>query len=270
MHFGCIHRFFLAVLWLCVAGPVFAQRTDSSRVYRLDQSVITERRDRPIFSEGVGISGEINMGKIQTIPSFMGNVDPLRFIRLLPSVQLSAENEGGLYMQGSEHSHTLISQGGVPLYGVSHLLGMYSVFNTPHYRGMRYATSPGPESRIGGGIDLLLRDSLVQRPHGDFSLGLLSAQGSMALPTGQRSSLFLSARRTFMNLLYSSFMKNDYFSMRYGFTDANLTWLWKPSKTDKVWVDAFYANDAAEMVGFAVDEFRATWQNYLGAVHWVH
>ena len=230
MHFGCIHRFFLAVLWLCVAGPVFAQRTDSSQVYRLEQSVITEHRDRQLLSEGVGISGEINLGKIQAVPSFLGNGDPLRFVRLLPSVQLNAENEGGLYMQGSEHSHTLISQGGIPLYGVSHLLGMYSIFNSSHYKGMRYGTSPGPESRIGGGIDLQLQDSLVYCPKGEFSVGLLSAQGTVAMPAGRKSSVFLSARRTYMNLLYSPFMRNQYFSFSYGFTDANLTWLWKPSK----------------------------------------
>ena len=270
MHFGCIHRFFLAVLWLCVAGPVFAQRTDSSQVYRLEQSVITEHRDRQLLSEGVGISGEINLGKIQAVPSFLGNGDPLRFVRLLPSVQLNAENEGGLYMQGSEHSHTLISQGGVPLYGVSHLLGMYSIFNSSHYKGMRYGTSPGPESRIGGGIDLQLQDSLVYCPKGEFSVGLLSAQGTVAMPAGRKSSVFLSARRTYMNLLYSPFMRNQYFSVSYGFTDANLTWLWKPSKKDKVWVDAFYAQDAASISGFVFDQLNAKWQNYLGALHWVH
>ena len=216
------------------------------------------------------MSGEVNMEKIRLVPSFLGNADPLRFVHLLPSVQLNAENDGGLYMQGSEHSHTLISQGGVPLYGVSHLLGLYSVFNSPHYKGMRYSTSPGPESRIGGGIDLLLRDSLVHRPQGDISIGLLSAQGSVALPAGRQSSVFLSARRTFMNLLYSSFMQAPYFSLNYGFTDANLTWLWKPSKTDKVWVDAFFAHDVANISGFVIDEFRTKWLNGMGALHWTH
>ena len=96
MPWRCVHKVLLAAIWLSAAGPVLAQQPDSTKAYRLEQSVITDWRDRPVLSEGLGISGDINMGKIQAIPSFLGNSDPLRFIRLLPSVQLNAENDGGL------------------------------------------------------------------------------------------------------------------------------------------------------------------------------
>ena len=270
MHWRCVHNALFAVLWLCAAGPVLAQRPDSTKVYRLEQSVITDWRDRPVLHEGMGISGDINLGKIQSVPSFLGNADPLRFIHLLPSIQLNAENDGGLYMQGSEHSHTLISQDGVPMYGVSHLLGLYSVFNPTHYSGMHYTTSNGPESRIGGGIDMRVRDTLATRLQGDFSVSLLSAQGTMAIPTGPKSSIFVSARSTFMNLLYKSFMENEYFKLSYGFSDANFTWLWKPSRKDKIWADLFYAQDATDVVGLAVDDCDVKWFNGLGSLHWTH
>lgn len=128
----------MALLLLLGQGAAAQEVRDT-----LGKSQITVRLDRPMLENVQGISGTVNTAKIATIPSFLGNADPLRFVRLLPSVQLSTELEGGLYMQGSDHSHTRISQGGVPLFGVQHMLGLFSVFNTPHYKGMQYTTSAG-------------------------------------------------------------------------------------------------------------------------------
>ena len=106
----------------------------------VSRSVIVERvYNKPMVINSKGISGTVNTDKIAAVPSFLGNADPIRFVRLLPSVQMNTEIEAGIYMQGSEHSHTLVSQAGVPIYGVSHLLGLFSVFNTSHYQGMQYS-----------------------------------------------------------------------------------------------------------------------------------
>ena len=147
--------------------------------FNLNKSVITEQLKKPIILNSRGISGEVNTDKIASIPAFLGNPDPIRFVRLLPSVQLNTETDAGLYMQGSEHSHTLISQEGVPLYGASHMMGFFSAFNSPHYKGMRYSTTCGQESRIGGIVDMQLADTVARKFSADLSLGLLSAQGTV-------------------------------------------------------------------------------------------
>lgn len=236
----------------------------------LGKSQITVRLDRPMLENFQGISGTVNTAKIATIPSFLGNADPLRFVRLLPSVQLSTELEGGLYMQGSDHSHTRVSQRGVPLFGIQHMLGLFSVFNTPHYKGMQYTTSAGPESRIGGAVDMLLQDTLARRVTGTVSLGLLSAQGTISAPLGQKSALTVSARRTFVNLLYGRWLQYEGFPLHYGFTDGNLTWQWKPSERDHVWVDLFAGGDNASTGQAVVERAEARWYNAMGAVHWTH
>ena len=236
----------------------------------LRRSVITIERDKPMVVNAQGISGAVNTDKIGAVPSFLGNADPVRFVRLLPIVQLNTEMEGGLYMQGSDHSHTLISQEGVPIYGASHLLGLFSIFNTPHYQGMEYTTSTGTQTRLGGWVDMQLPDTLARRFGGEYSVGLMSAQGTLRVPTGSRSALTASVRRTYINLLYKPFLKLKDLPLRYSFTDANLSWLWRPSRTDRVTVDLFGGVDNGRTGMAIIDRVEGRWYNALGAVHWTH
>ena len=255
---------------LAVCWTARAQEPDSVAQLSLDRSVITERLIKPIVINSRGVSGEVNVSKISTVPSFLGNADPIRFVRLLPIVQLNTEVEGGLYMQGSDPSHTLICQRGVPIYGASHLLGLFSVFNSPHFKGVKYETSAGSEPRLGGLIEMQLQDTLARRFRGEFSLGLMSAQGSVSMPLGSRSALTLSARRTYINLLYGRFLKYQDAPMHYGFTDVNATWFWKPGKRDRIWVDLFGCLDDGDVQGGIIEELQAKWYNALGALHWTH
>ena len=260
----------LSLLLLALCFCAYAQEPDSLVNEKLNNSLIVERLEKPMIKAGQGISGEVNVGKISAIPSFMGNADPIRFVRLLPSVQLSTELEGGLYMQGGESSMTLVSQQGVPVYGITHLLGLFSVFNTPHYRGIQYSTSAGQETRLAGLIDIQLQDTLARKFTGDISLGLLSAQGTLSIPTGKKSTLTVSARRTFINTVYGKVLKYENYPMYYGFTDANLTWLWKPTKRDNVWIDLFGCMDKGELASGLLEKMAAQWYNGLGAIHWNH
>ena len=247
-----------------------AQERDTVAHENLKNSVITEQMDKPMVLNRQGISGEVNMGKIAAIPSIMGNSDPIRFVRLLPSIQLSTEMEGGLYMQGSESSMTLVSQQGVPMYGMSHLLGLFSVFNTPHYKGIQYATTSGQEPRLAGLIDIQLKDTIARKFTGDLSLGLLSAQGTLGIPLGRKSSLNVSARRTFINTIYGGMLKYMDFPLRYGFTDANITWQWRPTKRDHIWVDVFGSLDQGGLGAGLIEKMEANCYNGLGALHWNH
>ncbi|MBQ4286329.1 MAG: TonB-dependent receptor, partial [Bacteroidales bacterium] len=205
----------------------YAQGIDTVAHLDLEKSVITEKLNRPMIENLEGISGSVNVEKIRAVPSFLGNSDPIRFARLLPSIQVNTESDGGLYMQGSDYSHTILSIGGVPVYGGSHLLGMFSVFNATHYKAMDYSTSAGQASRLGGSIDMQLQDTVPRRFSGELSAGLISAQGTLSFPTGKHSGMILSARRSYINLLYGRWLKFNDEPIVYNFTDGNLTWYWK-------------------------------------------
>lgn len=267
---SCLRNSLSLLLLVVCCFCAYAQEPDTLANERLENSLIIERLEMPMIQANQGISGVVNVDKISTVPSFMGNSDPIRFVRLLPSVQLSTEIEGGLYMQGGESSMTMVSQQGVPVYGITHLLGLFSVFNTPHYRGIQYSTTSGQETRLAGLIDIQLQDTLARKFTGDVSLGLLSAQGTLSFPTGKKSALTVSARRTFINLVYSNLLKYEGKPLNYGFTDANITWLWKPTNRDRVWIDLFGCLDGGSVSAGLIEKIGAQWYNGLGAIHWNH
>ena len=91
----------------------------------------------------------VDVGKLQNLPKLLGNTDPIRFVRLLPAVQTNSECDSGIHIQGCDNAHNDISLGGIPVYGVNHLLGLFSVFNPSHYGRMTYSES-SPSNRLGG------------------------------------------------------------------------------------------------------------------------
>ena len=253
------------------ADTVYFQGYDTVAHLTLDKAVVTERLRRPMIETLEGISGTVNVEKIQAIPSFLGNSDPVRFARLLPAIQLNAENDAGIYMQGSDYSHTLVSMEGVPVYGGSHLLGLFSVFNSTHYKSMTYSTTAGQRARLGGIIDMHLQDTLPRKICGDVSAGLISAQGTLQFPTGRNSAMTVSARRSYINLLYGRFLKFAGQPIHYGFTDGNITWYWKASPRDRVWINLFADRDKASFeYSTASSSIEGSWYNALGSVHWNH
>ena len=259
----------LAAILLCTG--VRAQIPDSLATLRLESSHITERMKKPMVAIKAGVSGEVSVEKIRSIPSILGAADPVRFIRLLPSVQMNTETDAGLYMQGSEYSHTQLSIGGVPVYGGNHMFGLFSVFNPTHYKSMDYNTDAGQRPRLAGVIDMTLPDSLTRKLSADISLGMLSSQGTLRIPTGSNSSLYLSLRRTLINLFYGKLLRFADQPIKYGFTDANLTWYLRPTRRDRLWVDVYAGRDAGNFTmgdnGFSLN---GGWYNGLASVHWDH
>lgn len=213
----------------------------------------------------------LDMVKIRTLPMLLGSADPLNFAHYLPSMSARSELDAGVHIQGNDHCHNLVSSGGVPLYGVSHLLGLFSVFNPSHYGHMRYSTQTPDRNRLGGTIDMELPREAPDKLGGEVSAGLLSAQGTLKVPLGKKAGFALSARRSYINLLYGKFLNIEGNPVKYGFTDVNLTGIWTPGERDKLWLDAYFGNDS--MVGGSpMYDLDGTWNwgNAMAALHWEH
>ena len=235
----------------------------------LEESILVGRKNETVLqASGNGV--KIKAERLRTLPMLLGSADPMRLARYLPSMQASSELDYGLHIQGNDHSHNLVSSGGVPIYGAAHLLGIFSVFNPSHYDTFNYSIQAPEYNRLGGMLDMELPQSMPERVCGDVSAGLLAFQGNVRIPMG-KSSLGLSLRRSYLNLLYGAFMKIGDRPLKYGFTDANITWQWQPGARDKVWIDAYYGSDRASC--FAPSGAYGTdisWENAMGALHWRH
>ena len=236
----------------------------------INATTITARRQEGLSALN-GDAVVLDMAKLQSMPMLLGSADPLGFAQYLPAMSMRSELDAGVHIQGNDQGHNLVSAGGVPLYGVTHLLGIFSVFNPSHYSRLRFSTSAPERNRIGGNIDMELPGTVPEAFGGDLSAGLLSAQGSLRIPLGEKAGITVSARRSYINLLYGAFLNVEGNPLRYGFTDANVTGFWTPGKSDRVWLDAYFGNDAMSGVSPMYDlDARWNWGNAMAALHWEH
>jgi hypothetical protein len=236
----------------------------------LDSTTFTSQKHSSAIKTVEGNIMKVDIDMIQSLPKILGNTDPVNFIRNLPGVQTNSEYDSGIHINGCDNAQNSIRIGNVPIYSVNHLFGFFSVFNSTHYDRMQFSTSAKGTNRIGGELVMELADTLERKVTGDVSVGMMSSQGTLGLRLGGHSHLRLSARQSYINLLYKPWLKIQGSPINYKFGDYNLSWLYAKGR-NKIWVDGYYGKDAANISerSFGV-ELMAKWANSMGAFHWEH
>ena len=230
------------------------------------------RYTSPVKQKADG-SIEWNLGMMDDMPKILGNADPVHFTQMLPGVQTNNEFRSSVNIQGCDHSHSRVSIAGVPIYNVSHLLGFFSVFNGSHYPSMRLTKMPmssAASNVLGGELTMLLADTVPKHLSGEATIGLISSQGTLRMPLSAKMSLTLSARRSYLNMLYGQWLKADGQTIHYSFYDVNATLLYKANETNSLLLDVYHGNDR---VSFEEDRYlsnmKDTWGNTSVALHWL-
>ena len=168
----------------------------------------------------------------------------------------------------------MISISGVPIYNAAHMLGFFSTFNASHFSKMtirKQVTASDAINRIGGVLDMVHHDSIPPRTNGDFSVGLMSSQGTVRIPSGKRSTLTVSARISYLNMLYGSFLEIDGSMMEYSFSDINVTYLNKIDRNNTLYIDFYTGGDKVLLKDNASELYHDTsmeWGNMAVAAHW--
>lgn len=251
--------------------PLLEAGAQIDSLYESINSTTITARQREGLSAISGNSVVLETSRMHTLPMLLGSSDPIGFAHYLPAMSARSELDAGIHIQGNDQGQNLVSAKGVPLYGVNHLLGIFSVFNGTHFSRMRFNTQAPGTNRVGGHIDMDLHADIPTKVSGNVSAGLLSAQGTLRMPVGKKAGVTVSARRSYMNLLYSSFLNIDGNPVSYGFTDLNVTGIWASGNNDKFWLDAYWGNDSMNGGAPLYDvDARWNWGNTMAALHWEH
>lgn len=216
-------------------------------VFRLEEIEITAfKRSKPVKGLMNG-NIDLNISDLQSLPKFLGNVDLFRTMQLMPGVQTNGEIDSGFYVRGGEPGHNLVTIDGANVYNAMHLLGFSSIFNADHigYTSLKKSyISPDYGGRLGAVVDVKSKDEIVDRFSLTGSIGLISANLSMALPVGKKSSLYLSGRTSYINLVLGLLNNRiDNYKTNYDFQDYNVTFVSKPSEKDNILVNAYLGRD---------------------------
>ena len=90
--------------------------------------VFSKRRDGNVKNAQMG-KIDLSMNQVRNIPAFLGEVDILKAIQLLPGVQSAGEGNAGFYVRGGGPDQNLIMLDDAVVYNTGHLFGFFSIFN---------------------------------------------------------------------------------------------------------------------------------------------
>ena len=214
----------------------------------------------------------INANHIQTMPKFLGTSDPIRYLQSLAGIQTNNETSTGIHIQGCDDYQTLTAINGAPVYYPNHLLGLFSTFIAPHFETIEVEQSEHNglmENRIGGYVNLTTPAKQPKRFGMTGNIGLVNSDLTLTIPCGKKSTLYLSGRGCYINLLYKRWLQVENMQLGYTFADANITYAIHPTDRDEVGISSFYSHDYLNVASPSMD-VALRWQNAMGQLYWQH
>ena len=134
---------------------------DGEKVY--DEVVVSGKKGDNVNSAKLG-QMELNIDQIKRLPAFMGEVDVIKTIQLLPGVSSVSEGGQGFYVRGGGPDQNLVLLDEGVVYNASHLFGFFSVFNSDAVRSVNLIKG-GMPANYGGRLSSVLE---VNMNEGNF------------------------------------------------------------------------------------------------------
>lgn len=265
-----------AILLVIFSSSLMAQSsaaTDSVAltISKYLEDVVVVQKKSAQFVSITPTTMTVDMKELERMPKFLGTSDPIRYLQSLSGIQTNNETTSGIHVQGCDDYQSLVSINGAPIYYPNHLMGLFSTFNAPHFCSIHIeqAAHDGQMSnRIGGMVDLQTHHTQPKRFSFTGNLGLVNADLTMTIPCGQKSALWISARTSFIDLIYGKWLKFENTQLGYNFQDYNLTYSYHPTDKDELLITGFYSRDRLKVS--LAEGSSVIWQNVMGSARWTH
>ena len=260
----------------------------------LNESVITLQLDPKRNSTQTGLK-RINNKDINSGFALFSTPDVIKTLQLLPGVSSGTELLSGFYVHGGDGSDNLFLLDGVPVFQVSHFLGLFSSFNSDVIESLDFYKSGFPArygSKMSSVVDITTKDGNFEEYHGTFALGLIDGRFQLEGPIYKNKTSFnFGLRRTWTETLSIPVVatinkrnKPDKMNLRYAFTDLNAKITHKFSEDNKLTAnfytgrDVFKYRDDYESLMLddhnkyvtrrEITDVSLSWGNTLGSLNW--
>jgi hypothetical protein len=219
--------------------------------------------------------------QIKRAPALLGEVDVLKTLQLLPGVQSGGEGQNGLYVRGGSPDQNLVLLDGVPVYNVSHVLGIFSVFNADAIKNVTL-TKGGFPARYGGRLSSILeinmKEGNMEEFHGEGSVGLISSKLTLEGPiVKDKTSFLVSGRRTYADLIFRPIIRQqgrnngEDIKLKLHFYDLNTKLQHKINDKHRLYLSGYFGADVfLTDITEDGDRFRGgiDWGNVISAFRW--
>ncbi|MBH2005712.1 MAG: TonB-dependent receptor [Sphingobacteriia bacterium] len=239
-------------------------------------TVTSRRRDNNIKTAQMG-KFELNVNTAKALPAFLGEVDVLKTLQLLPGVRNAGEGNAGFYVRGGGPDQNLILLDDAVVYNTGHLFGFFSVFNSDAIKNVSLIKGGMPAQyggRLSSVVDVAMKEGNINKTQVDAGIGLIASRFSVQGPIiKNKMSYIVSARRTYVDVLTKPLIKktSDFYGSGYYFYDLNAKINYQFSGKDRLFLsgyfgrDKFTFNNAARSFNTIID-----WGNATATLRWNH
>lgn len=236
----------------------------------LNEVVISAEKENSNVTDIKMSSEKLNVETIKTIPAFLGEVDILKSIQLLPGVQSGGEGTTGFNVRGGSPDQNLIQLDEAPVYNASHMLGFFSVFNADAIKDVEIYKGGIPAEyggRLSSLVDIRMKEGNNKKFSGEGGLGTISSRLTLEVPiVKDKSSFFISGRRTYADLYLRLANDETLRSNQVYFYDLNAKLNYKINDKDKLFISGYFGQDVFKFG----DAFKIAWGNKTGTARWNH
>lgn len=243
----------------------------------LSEVVVTgKKRDNNVKTAQMG-KVDISVSTAKSLPSFLGEVDVLKTLQLLPGVRNAGEGNAGFYVRGGGPDQNLILLDDAVVYNTGHLFGFFSVFNADAIKNVSLIKGGMPAQyggRVSSVIDISMKDGNLNKTEFEGGIGLIASRFSVQGPIKkQKASFIVSARRTYIDALTKPFIKKDskFYGSGYFFYDLNAKMNYILSEKDRLYLSGYFGRDKFDFKN-SNRSFSTTipWGNSTATLRWNH
>jgi hypothetical protein len=242
-----------------------------------EEVVITDKKADENVTDGQMSSNRLDMKQVTKIPAFMGEVDVLKTIQLLPGVKGGAEGNSGFYVRGGGPDQNLVLLDEATVYNAGHLFGFFSVFNGDAVKDINLIKGGMPAQyggRLSSVLDITMKEGNNQHYQADGGIGLISSRITVQGPIKKDTASFIvSGRRTYIDVLMKPFIKpsSPFKGSGYYFYDLNTKLNWRINDKNKIFLSGYFGRDVFTYNDTKSD-FKVTipWGNATTSLRWNH
>lgn len=241
----------------------------------LTQVIVAQKRfqDAPgshINSTNLG-KVQLNIDELKSLPAFLGEIDLVKSIQLIPGVKNIGEGSTNLYVRGGAADQNLMLLDEAPVYNPSHLMGFFSVFNQDALHSVDFYKGNFPSKyggRLSSVMDIRMREGNLREWQIAGGIGTTSARVTVEGPlVPEKSSLIISARRTYADFFLK--LSADEYTRQTSlyFYDLNAKFNYRISDKDRIYFSGYFGRDLNKIRSL---QYSIDWGNTTGTFRWNH
>lgn len=232
----------------------------------LGEVVVTGRkRNDAVTKASIGVE-LLDMKTASKLPVVFGEKDLIKSIQLLPGIKTNGEGTNGFSVRGGATDQNLIILDEAPVYNASHLLGIFSTFNSDAVKDVTIVKGNSPAQyggRLSSVLDVKMKEGNNKQYQVSGGLGLISSRITVEGPVQKdRSSFILSGRRTYADMIAR--LSSDFKDTKLYFYDLNAKANLRINDKNRLYFSGYFGQDELAVSSM----FGSKWGNTTATVRW--